>query len=317
MNDIEFSPSEITLSNLSEISLEQSVLTEQRLCELYELSQRAAETVIAMLSEDYGIYEALSFLSSKLFLNSAEPHNNCLEENSAKLEAYLGIKNAFDKAYFSDFLVESLSVRGKTLTEESFFEKVKSGQIFAFVKNPLASEAYDVFSEKFSEPRLKYAKDIKEAVSMLVSGDAGYCILPFEELNGVRLSAVSEALFKDDLKINSVTPVFGPLGNADMKYALVSKNITVPDIEDGDDRYLEIRLKWEDSALLTELIAAMSVFSAELYRINTVNFNTEDGVLPFITLVLKKESGSFAKFLTYLTLFISDYTSVGIYKNLE
>ena len=102
-----------------------------------------------------------------------------------------------------------------------------------------------------------------------------------------------------------------------MKYALVSKNVTVPDFEQGDDRYLEIRLSADSPGSLAELFCVAEGFDIELYRVNTVNFTTEDGASQFYSLVLKSEGGNFTSMLTYLTLFVTDYTSVGIYKNLE
>jgi len=317
MSDIEFVPNENNLANLGELSREFSVLSERRICELYEIAELSSDIVFKMLNDGFGIYEALSLIASSFRTSDTALHKNYLPENREMLISYVNSLSVYDKASFSKLFLRGLLSRGVNLTESDFFESVKKEERIAFVKSQLANEAYDVFSEELSEPRLKYTQDIKEAISLVLSGDSGYAILPLEEKGGARLSTITELLFKSDLKINSVTPVFGALGAADMKYALVSKSVSVPLIEAGDDRYLEIRMRADDTIKFSELISVAQTLGISLYRVNTISFLTEDGDVPYFSLVLKSEDRDFTEMLTYLTLFISDYTSVGIYKNLE
>ena len=158
---------------------------------------------------------------------------------------------------------------------------------------------------------------MKEAVSLVTKSEVGYAILPLEEKGGARLSSVTEILFKSELKINSVTPVFGALGNADMKYALVSPFVSIPTSEEGDDRYLELRIPSQDGFSFADLASVADSYGITLYRVNTINFEIDGESVPYFSLVLKKETSDFTDMLTYLTLFVSDYASVGIYKNLE
>ena len=317
MSDFEFIPNKNNLDNLDELSLEASRISEKRICELYEISELSSELVVQMLDGGFGIYEALSLVSSGLSEQELKIHERHLPENFQMLASYVKAFSLYDKAVFSTLLYRGLARRGIRLNEADFFEKEERSPIIAFVKNLLASEAYDVFSEELSEPRLRYVADLKEAVSLVVKDEVGYAILPLEEKGGSRLSSITEMLFKSDLKINSVTPVFGALGNADMKYALVSPTISVPTYEDGDDRYLELRLSAENTLRFTELISVADYLGITLYRVNTISFSTEDGILPYFSLVLKTEARDFTELLIYLTLFVEDFTSVGIYKNLE
>ena len=141
--------------------------------------------------------------------------------------------------------------------------------------------------------------------------------MPLEERGGARLAAVAELLFREDLKINSVTPVFGFEGLADMKYALVSKHFTVPDIFPDDDRYLEIRIKADSNVSVSELFSAAESLDSYLYRINTLTFTTEDGEAQYYSVVFRDDGKDFSPLLVYLTLFSGAYTPIGIYKNLE
>ena len=129
---------------------------------------------------------------------------------------------------------------------------------------------------------------------------------------------LSEIIYRNDFKINSVTPVFGPDGNADMKYALVSKNFTVPMKQAGDDRYLEIRIGTSGNGIsLSELLVAIEYFSMSVYRINTSVFNADTAPEVNYSVVIRDGEAGFVRLLTYLTLFSEDFVPIGIYKNLE
>jgi hypothetical protein len=119
------------------------------------------------------------------------------------------------------------------------------------------------------------------------------------------------------LKINAVTPVFGPDGMADLKYALVSDSFTVPDATEGDDRYLEIRISDGGGSELSSLLSVAVMLGHSVYRVNTHKFFNEDGEETFFSIVIRDEGRSFLSLLSYLTLFIDDYVPQGIYKNLE
>ncbi len=317
MNEFGFTVSDITKANIDSLARRQSLLEEQRICELAEIASSIADLIASLLDEGFGIYEALSPVAEELSLSDSTLHSSFLEENKSVLLSFVKTVCAHDKASLSRLIIEALAMRGIAISENSFFDTHEAEEIMAFVKNPLALEAYDVFSQEMKNPRLSYAKDMKETASKLKGGEAGYCILPLEERGGSRLKAAAELIAREDLKINSVTPVFGEYGTADMRYALVSRRVTVPAIDVGDDRYLEIRLKSGETDKLAELITVASDFDTDIYRINTMSYETTDGAVPYYSLVFKREGGDFTEILTYLTLYITDYTSVGIYKNLE
>ena len=163
----------------------------------------------------------------------------------------------------------------------------------------------------------RYSKTLAETARAVNLSEYQYALLPLEEKGGARIPATAELIFREDLKINSVTPVFGFEGLADMKYALVSKHFTVPDVKPDDDRYLEIRLRTDSSIPLPELLLASSALGASIYRVNTISFDTQDGQLQHYSVVFKDEGKDFSALLIFLTLFAGNYTAVGIYKNLE
>ena len=317
MDEIMFSVNENVVFNIDELSKRQSETAEQRICEIHELAESAAEILLQMYNDDYSAAEAISFLSDFIEDKKTNVHTEALEENKELLNSYMSLVSCYDKATFSLLLSESLKKRGIFLSEGDFLDSGETEESIAFVRSPLSSEAFDVFSQSLADPRLKYVPDTKEAVAMVSRGEVGYCILPIEERGGVRLSSISELIFREELKINSVTPVFGPYGGANMKYALLSKKFTDYPVNPGDDRYLEIRLHDNSGVSFSELMTAASVLNVGLYRVNTINFETEDGERKYVSIVFSRESLDFCNILLYMMLFTPDFTPVGIYKNLE
>jgi hypothetical protein len=179
-----------------------------------------------------------------------------MPENIDRLKIYLDSLSAQDKATFALFLTERMKKLGIRSGEADFLRDGEGDRSIVYVKNRLSDEAYDVFADMISDVTVSYVESFKEAALAVAEGKSEYCILPLEEKGGARLASIAAILFSSDLKIASVTPVFGFDGSADVKYALISKHFSIPDIDFGDDRYLEIRLNAESSLPLSHLFSA-------------------------------------------------------------
>ena len=315
--ELYFSPSEVTVSNLSGLTERASVLSEMRMCEIYELAKEASDFALELLRSDtMSFVEVLLVLSELSELDGGGVHSDSLPQNKSALEGFLSNLRRQDKIIFTSLFLSELTRGGITVSEASFLPAERSDERFVYVKNSFADEAYDVFSEEFVDPRVRYAENFRDAISLLSDGTVSYSLLPMEE-RGVRIPSISQLIFSHDQKIVSVTPVFGFDGTADMKYALVSKACSVPTLIEGDDRYLEIRLQNNGEASLSELLLALESLSVELYRVNSIFFDGDGGRSEYYSLIFKKDEGDFSLLLTYLTLFMPSHTVVGLYKNLE
>lgn len=304
------------LKNLSSLSLKQVTLTEQRMCEIYESASKAASVALGMLSDGMGVYEALTLISGGVPAMSEFLHADSLPQNGEMLLHSLSLIDVLDKCCFSSLFAMRASEFGRAFSENDFLQNEKHDETFTYVKNIFADEAFDVFSQEFDDPRLKYSENFREAVRLVNDGIVTYAILPLEEA-GARITSIAELIYRFELKINSVIPVFGIDGTADIKYALVSKHFSVPRKADGDDRYLEIRLPQDFSFGLGALISAAECFGVSLYRVNTMSYNNGEERVPCLSLVFSGEGADFSTLLVYLTLFLPEYTAVGLYNNLE
>ncbi len=314
--DAGFVPNGITESNISALLTLESESCERRICELSELASEARDFVLGYIRDGYGICEAFSMFESVLPIGRAKAHPLALDENLSRLSSYLTGAEVTDRAVFIELLLSSLKSAGVSLTESDFLGSSQPDESVIYVKNRLADEAFDVFAEEMNEPTVRYASSFKEAAREVAEGRVGYCLLPLEEKAGARIPSISALLFAEDLKISSVTPVFGFDGTADMKYALVSRDFSVPPVRQDDDRYLEIRMVSE-SQRLAELFTVATHYGTEIYAVNTAHLSSEDTEARFVNVVLKAPGKSFVPHLAYLTLFSDSTTEVGIYTNLE
>lgn len=310
-----FSPCEVTRENLKRIYKETGALSELRLFELSDIVASLAPTLGELSSEGLGVYEILSCLGEVF---SGED-KDASDRVYARFAPIVGAANKrlfeYDRAAVSSLLADELSSLG--IGECDFLTSERRDNSFTYVKNILADEAYDVISEDFIDPRVKYSRDLQECARLVASGDTAYALLPFEERGGTRLNSVSELIWRYDLRVNTVTPVFGPDGTADMKYALVSRSFTVPVVTEGDDRYLEIRVSQRSKTPPSELLSVFSMLGHSVYRVNTETFRAGGEDETFFSIVVRDDGESFTPILVYLTLFVTDYYPVGIYKNLE
>lgn len=308
-----FTPSRITLDNLSELSDKGASIAERRACEISELVDGVVGFSRELYSSGMGIYEILSLAAEGL----CEPTYGDITESLALSAAHTAFVSAFDRAELSHLYVERLRAAGIEITPSDLLPAAERDGRIVYVKNALADEAYDVFTENIGDPRVIYATSFREAADAVADGSASYCLLPLEERGGSRLAPVSELIFRRELRICGITPVFGFDGNADMKYALLSLGYSVPELSDDDDGYLEVRIRADESASLSELISVASYYGISVYRINTQTFDTDGAEESYHDIVFRSSEVDFTPLLVYLTLFSSAYTPIGMYKNLE
>ena len=302
---------EVTLDNLRELTRRQSAGFELRLLEIRGIAEKMAEKILALTEGGLTALDAIATLSAEdiVPVECYIPHSSLLPENIFRDADYLSTLGRYDRVLFSDILSEILGATA--LTEADFLPASFTDDSITYVKNVFSDEAFDVFSEELGSPSVYYAKDLRSSVAAVAEGRCGFCLLPLEE-RGMRIPTVYALILNYDLKINSVIPVFGLDGSADMKYALLSRGFTKTDAAEGDDRYLELRLDG-DGGSLGELLLAIEELRMSLYRINTFNV----GDTSHLSLVVRDEGRDFTPLLTYLSLFSPDCDFVGLYKNLE
>ena len=310
---------ELTLvSNTDKDNLSHLARTESDACELglfvlSDIRDEVMSVIEPLYRSGLGVYDLFSYIEGAVSICRA----NVLDKDTAfpsLVSAQLSVRSSLDKGAFCKLLADGLEKLG--IGESDFLPTEDRIGSFTYVKNTFADEAYDVLSSDYEDARVKYSRDFAECARLLYNRDVSYVLLPFEEKGGTRLPSVAELIYRNDFKVVAVTPVFGPDGTADLKYALLSNSFTVPEISSLDDRYLEIRLS-DGKNELASLLSVAVMLGHTIYRVNTHSFIAKEDKESFFSVVIRDEGRSFLPLLTYLTMFVTDYVPQGIYKNLE
>ena len=311
-----FNISNLSFSNLSELSEKESNNFEMRICELAYIASEIAESAKKLIVDGININEVFTLLSEEItnfFEGKYDSSRERDEEFKERVCGFVSKLSELDKANLASLILERMNEAGISVGECDFLPSLESEEIFTYVKNSLADEAFDVLSENFSDPRVAYSDSFKEACFAVADGKAGYCILPFEEKGGIPIPTIQFLISALDLKISALTPVFGYDGTADMKYALVGRGFSIPEIGEDIDRYLEIKISDDDSMSIASILSVAEYFGITVYRITTMADNSS----VYYSLVLRDSGKSFTEFLIFLNIFVPAYIPVGIYKNLE
>ena len=306
----------VNLSNIASFSKEMSLVEEQRICEIAEIARSSVIFSKDLLDDGMSWSDVLCILGSSLLLDGINSNESSLNENLRRLDKFNETALSLDKSVFCALFLEYCDEFGLSVTEGRFLGKKPLSERFVYVKNLYSDEAYDVFSQDFLNPTLTYASSFKDALRMIFDNNATYCLLPIEE-RGARIPSVDELIFRGDYKINAVIPVFGFDGSADLKYAMVSKNLYPTASESDDDKYFEFKIPVDSDLNISEVMLCAEELGCSVYRINTQCFDTEEGKKAYFSVVLKDTGEDFSKLFIYLTLFAPEHIPVGIYKNLE
>lgn len=311
-----YSPSEITIKNLSRLASEQVLTSEERILELHGLVDIALDRAAEYAADGLDTYDILSALAVEDYPLDAPVPRGTPDALLPLLMRYTASLGVLDRALICDLFVRGAVARSLPFAEENLLHSSGGDETFIYTRNAYADEAYDVLSQDFDSPRVRYGASFSDCVRAVSSGECRFCLLPLEERGGTRIATVSELIYRSDLKINAVTPVFGFDGTADLKYALLSRDFVIPECVRGDDRYLEVRVSAKGETV-SELFSVVRYLGLTLYRADTHTFDTEGEADTFLTLVLRDGGEGFAALLVYLALFSDGYTPVGLYKNLE
>ena len=311
-----FTASDVVYANLDSVLREQGRLHEAAICEIGSEAADIASAVSDAIESGMSLNEVMSLLSEEISFPMAEPSPDTPDLTLDDVRSFIKQQNGVNKVVFASRLASELVELGVSVSESEYLDTEQQPQTFIYVKNSLSDEAFDVFSQEFSDPRILYAQSFREACLAVVDRRAGYCILPFEEKGGARIPGISALVSSLDLKIIAITPVFGFEGTADMKYALVGRSFIIPDSDDATDRYFELTVSCNSGVSLGELIGAAEYLSLSVFRVYTGVPDDPDADSWF-TLIFKDGGTSFAPFLTYLSLFVGEYEPMGIYKNIE
>ena len=304
-------PNGVMGKNLNKLTESACALYEERVCEIALFAERSVAYIKQLIDADMSISDAITALKEDGVFSelgsivAPECTRQCLNSFARDLSCN-------DKILFSYFLCDFIRKSGLPLNESDMLPCKALGEKFTYVKNTLSDEAYDVFSQEFEDPRIVYSQNVRDALRSVSEGSCDYCIVPFEEKGGARIIGIYAMIVSLDLKIAAVTPVFGPEGDADVKYALVGREFIPFEKSDDDDVYVEVAIPTESVFTVSDLLFVAEKFGLSVYRIGGVEYDESDFARARSLYVSLKSSGKdLVPLIAFLEMFVDDFSAIG------
>ena len=307
----------VTVDNLMSMSDSRQRADECRICELSLAADAIVREVRELLDSGMRMPEIGMLLSEVLRLPPTPLGEGTLTECMAPLRFREGLCRRADEITLAELLCRKARGAGLPSHPTAFLPTEEKRCEVAMVRSIYTEEALDVFCQERTVLRPLEVATVADAVECMLRGDAGYCLLPFATESGTRPSALIRPICADDVRIVAVTPVFGPDGLARMSYALLALSFDPVSVEEEDDLYLECMLPHGGERTAVDLLLAAQGLGAEVYRTDTFSYETEGEEQVLSSLVLRGRAHEITACLWYLSLFASEVTPVGLYKNLE
>lgn len=182
-----------------------------------------------------------------------------------------------------------------------------------YQRSSYTDTAYLMLSSLISDPRAAYAHSFLSACEEVYNGFSEYCILPIENSSEGLLVSFAELIERYELKVAASCEVES--GGRTTRFALLRRNLlpllTVPNAQE----YFECIIPPEASPDIADVLTAARICGLHLYRMDSLPHPSRDARfsahLSFLT-----EPGDLRTFLLYLAMDAPQYTPIGLYPHL-
>lgn len=305
-----YSPEDIVLANLGELSMRLARISEQELAHLHELAQEI--TAGADFTPEF-----LASLTERRTL-SAPLTDGCLLQNAA----IVGAKQAMEQAWRSIFLCKEIYKRlseKAPLTPDAFFndtEELEEGAVnrIIYQRNSYADEAYLRFSNLLTMPRATYAKSFAAACESVYNRECEYCILPIESSADGQLTGFWRLITRYGLKLTAICDITA--ANQTTRFALLRATPTVLTTARRANRFFDCSIT-DASRNLTNVLYAAQCCGLALSKIHSEEHFSKDASPHTVHLTFCADDGELTSFLLYLFLEQPTHTLIGLYPYLE
>lgn len=237
--------------------------------------------------------------------------DSSLPENRAFLSFFGEKLSAFDRIGFTECFASSLEKRlGRPLTLYDFpegVEKRPKDQRVLFVKNAYADLSFNGFSSLLPMARPLLRPSFRAVCDDLENGLGDYAILPLFS-GGKELPAVSSLLSEYGFAIAALIRPATEEEEPPVFALLTGKPVTLGEAELFGFRFFP--KKDEDTTALLSAIDRLLLSVREIATLPTAT-------LPGYRVTVRGDEKKFVLLLTYLTLFVKDFSSLGFYSEVK
>ncbi len=295
----------IILGNLCRAGAEQTAALEKRLAHLGELAGLLAEEA----GEEEIFFRDPGFAAAYRELMRRSAAEGGAPVNAERLSVIGGALTAFERAYVCRRLTDSLGIRGIRSVGTYFEDYTDDGnETVCYVPNSYADEAFSRFAGRMKEPKVLYGHDFTEICESVYYERAAYCLLPIENSSDGRLAGFRRLIAKYGLKTVMTTSVKTAQEGEATVFALMRKNIVIPDCP--GDKFFELRIRTDEA--LTALLCA-----ADACLMKPVSLYSVPERAGFYDAVFAVSEEGICGFLSFLFLEYRDFRVTGFFGTLQ
>ncbi len=303
-----------TVENLREVSRRQSAEWEKRKAHLEE----AARAYLAAALEGEPTDPTALYLATEPLtraFHTVTPHDNMLPANRDGMIEYLMDLTYTDRVALADaFLQAAADHFGRPLTLADFPEGAAprpEGKRVCYVRGHLADRAFAPLTEALGTPSVQYRESFREVADDVENGYADYGILPLSA-DGAPLHSVTELIGRHGLHLVDTLRLPSEEGEG-TAFALLCRSAAT--LSDEVDTFSFRFVPVEEEAL-PALLRCLSVYGGRLLACNTapLSYNTARFLC---TVTLGGDETVFCRLLSYLTLFVPGFATLGFYRELD
>ncbi len=252
----------VSLTNLKELNVLSSRVTEKRLFELSELSRLAAEQI---LEGKISLETPYAFLDAVRFRIERERDARTPKDYAPILEKSADLDLLLDMVAFSAFLSKELGGAVLPFPRERRAEDMR----IAYIPSPISEQAYKAVSTCVKKSTVLYVGGAEEACASVLASDADGLLLPIAR-GGERIAAIEHLTERYKLYISAIIPVYGTDGQ-EMHYAFFTAQPTFFESTGGE--CLELLIQAESYGAAMETASLLSVFG---YDVSYTTFSPLD-----------------------------------------
>lgn len=278
-----------------------------------------ASEQIANVLKSSGHDEQIRLCQCLAHVNDALYEAAAVRRNTWKKVAQEEKNTRFGKAWIqrlNDLIREEDHFEDETVPDLDVHAARPTGESIAYLRNTYTDRAYTRFQSILQHTTAVYYSDFQGVCESLYYDRESACILPMENSVDGKLLRFYSLLNKYDLRIAYTCSVTTEDTDVTTRYALLRKNITVPNPDEFDaceGLYMECRAVLNEEHPLSDLLAAAAWYHLTLTRVDTIPTDYDDGERTYDLILRMEEDGDLAAMLTYLYLMVPQFTVFGIY----
>ena len=308
------SDTEIALRNLSELEDRLTLIIEERLAHIDELSG-----AIVTDGEEIDIIKSIILsLKSESFCDSQK----IIDKNHKSINSIYSALSLRERLLICEAICNTYS-SGEKIGYDTFFaneEKESSsdseGRI-AYLKSSYNDTAFLEFSHLLPSARASYFDSIANVCESVYNGTCEYCILPLETSSDGKLSSFYDLILKYGFNICAVYDLHHAESSKYTRYGLVGKKSDVKGSNlktKSRIRFLEFAFEEDSYPSTVDILSAAQFCSMKLRRIDTLsNSSVRSSKSPLICPVLRVDSADLNTFLTFMAIDCPSFKLLGIY----